>query len=51
MIRGQLFHQGIARFQMETDIAWWSTAALFLIGWGLGLLGKLYDVPEAATGE
>lgn len=31
--------------------AWWISALLFAIGWGLGLLGKLYGVPEAATAE
>jgi hypothetical protein len=32
-------------------IAWWASALLFAFGWGLGLLGKLYGVPEAAGGE
>jgi hypothetical protein len=39
------------RKEIEADIAWWSTATLFAIGWGLGLLGKLYGVPEAAGAE
>ncbi|MGA2923561.1 MAG: hypothetical protein ABSE28_20855 [Candidatus Sulfotelmatobacter sp.] len=30
--------------------AWWISALLFAIGWGLGLLGKLYGVQEAASG-
>jgi hypothetical protein len=28
-------------------IASWISAGLFVLGWGLGLLGKLYGVPEA----
>lgn len=31
--------------------AWWISAGLFAVGWGLGLLGKLYGVPEGAGGE
>jgi hypothetical protein len=31
--------------------AWWISAFLFAFGWGLGLIGKLYGVPEAAGGE
>jgi hypothetical protein len=31
--------------------AWWISTALFTLGTGLGLLGKLYGVPEAAGGE
>jgi hypothetical protein len=27
--------------------AWWISAFLFAVGWGLGLVGKLYGVPEA----
>jgi hypothetical protein len=35
----------------RSTAAWWVSAALFALGWGLGLLGKLYVVPEAAAGE
>ncbi len=31
--------------------AWWLSMFLFTVGWGLGLLGKLYGVPEAAGGD
>jgi hypothetical protein len=31
--------------------AWWISAFLFALGWGLGLVGKLYGVPEAAGGD
>jgi hypothetical protein len=31
--------------------AWRISMLLFVVGWGLGLLGKLYGVPEAVSGE
>ncbi|HWY22904.1 MAG TPA: hypothetical protein VNX26_16880 [Candidatus Acidoferrum sp.] len=31
--------------------AWWISTFLFALGWGLGLLGKLYGVPGTASGE
>jgi hypothetical protein len=33
-----------------STLAWWISTFLFALGWGLGLLGKLYGVPEAAGG-
>jgi hypothetical protein len=39
------------RNEKYAAIAWWITAALFVIGWGLGLLGKVYRVPEATGGD
>ena len=39
-----------ARNERYSKIAWWTSAALFTIGWGLGLLGKLYGV-DAGGGE
>lgn len=36
---------------VRSKVAWWISAALFAVGWGLGLLGKIYGVPEAAGGE
>ena len=32
-------------------ISWWISAFLFAVGWGLGLLGKLYGMPEVAGGD
>ena len=29
--------------------AWWISAALFALGWGLGLLGKLKGVPGCSV--
>jgi hypothetical protein len=36
------------RNQLYSTIAWWISTFLFALGWGIGLLGKLYGVPEAA---
>jgi hypothetical protein len=38
------------RKRNETYSVWakWISAVLFILGWGLGLLGKLHGVPEAA---
>jgi len=38
-------------FKKWTDWSWWISAFLFALGWGLGLLGRLYGVPEAAGGN
>ncbi len=35
----------------RADHARWISAVLFTLGWGLGLLGKIYGVPESASGE
>jgi hypothetical protein len=32
-------------------VAWWISAILFTIGWGLGLVAKLYGLPEQGEGE
>ena len=40
-----------ARNAHYSAYAWWISAFLFALGWGLGLVGKLYGVPEAASGE
>ena len=32
-------------------ISWWISSSLFALGWGFGLLGKLYGVPEVAGEE
>src|ERR1051326_7041389 len=37
--------------ELYSRYAWWISAFLFALGWGLGLVGKLYGVPEAAGGE
>lgn len=34
-----------------SKFAWWISALLFAFGWSIGLVGKLYGVPEAAGGE
>lgn len=31
--------------EQRSRYAWWISAGLFALGWGLGLLGKLYGVP------
>ena len=35
------------RNERHSVFAWWTSAILFVAGWGLGLVGKLYGVPEA----
>jgi hypothetical protein len=40
-----------ARNAHYSAYAWWISAFLFALGWGLGLVGKLYGVPEASSGE
>lgn len=40
-----------SRNEHNSHFAWWIAAVLFALGWGLGLVGKLYGVPEAAGGE
>jgi hypothetical protein len=37
--------------EKRAQYAWWISAALFGTGWTLGLLGKLYDIPSAASAE
>jgi hypothetical protein len=37
--------------EVRSSYAWWITVALFAIGWTLGLVGKLYGVPEAPGGD
>lgn len=37
-----------SREETYSKWAWWASATLFALGWGLGLVGKLYGVPEAA---
>ena len=32
------------RNEKYSEYAWWITVALFTFGWGLGLLGKIYDM-------
>lgn len=39
------------RAQRLSRYAWWISAFLFAVGWTLGLVGKLYGVPEAAGGS
>jgi hypothetical protein len=39
------------RNETKSRYAWWISAALFSLGWGLGLVGKLYGVPEVGSGE
>jgi len=34
-----------------SKLAWRCSVGLFGLGWGLGLLAKLYGVPQAAGGE
>jgi len=38
-----------ARNAHYSAYAWWISAFLFALGWSLGLIGKLYGVPEAAS--
>jgi hypothetical protein len=39
-----------AQNELLARFAWWISTCLYAFGWGLGLLGKLYGVPEAAGG-
>jgi hypothetical protein len=39
------------KYDEYSDLAWWISAGLFVLGWSLGLLGKLYGMPEAAGNE
>ena len=34
-----------ARDESKARWAWWIAAVLYTVGWGLGLLGKIYEVP------
>lgn len=38
------------RDERLATLAWWFSMFLFTVGWGLGLLGKLYGAPEAESG-
>src|SRR5579862_7929274 len=40
-----------SRHRMYATWTFWISAFLFVVGWSLGLLGKLYGVPDAAGGE
>jgi hypothetical protein len=40
-----------ARNDWLSRIAWWISAILFTVGWGLGLAAKLYGLPERAEAE
>jgi hypothetical protein len=37
--------------EIRAEDAKWISGFLFTLGWGLGLVGKLYGVPEAAGGD
>lgn len=53
-LRKSIFDDAEVRRKREetyADVAWWSTATLFLIGWGLGLLGKVYGIRGDGAGE
>jgi hypothetical protein len=38
-------------FEHKSTVAWSITLFLFIFGWGLGLVGKLYGLPGASGGE
>jgi hypothetical protein len=51
--RGVLDEAKVIRERDEgrSNVAWWVSAFLFAIGWGLGLLGKVYGIPSAGGGD
>jgi hypothetical protein len=40
-----------SRDERDAGYAWWISAFLFALGWSLGVLGKMYGVPDAGAGE
>jgi hypothetical protein len=52
---GELINQEVLAIrplnEWRAKWAWRISVLLFTLGWGLGLLGKLYGVPEAAAGD